>query len=95
MLPVDFFSADFPSPNPSTGPVSLPMVVGSDTPVSVLVFDVGGRLVRGFEDRLPAGRGSLRWDGQDESGQPVARGVYFLHVRSPLGSEVRRILIAR
>jgi hypothetical protein len=95
MVPLDFFSAGAPVPNPSAGPVSLPMVVGSDSPVRISVFDVGGRLVRDFQDRLPAGRGSVSWDGHDASGRLVARGIYFLHVRSPLGTEVRRILIAR
>jgi flagellar hook assembly protein FlgD len=71
------------------------MTVGSDSPVSVNVFDVGGRLVRQFEDRLPAGAGAVRWDGEDESGRPVTRGIYFMHVRTPLGSQMRRILIAR
>jgi len=56
---------------------------------------VGGKLVRGFQDRLPAGQAVIRWDGRDESGRLVARGVYFLNVQTPLGSQVRRILIAR
>jgi hypothetical protein len=46
--------------------------------VQVKVFDVSGRLVRTLADRMfEAGEHTLRWDGTDNDGRPVARGVYF------------------
>jgi hypothetical protein len=50
--------------------------------VEVKVFDVSGRLVRTLADRqFAAGRHTLTWDGVDDGGRQVARGVYFTQVK--------------
>jgi len=50
--------------------------------VQVQVFDVSGRLVRTVADRQFApGTHDLVWDGVDNAGRQVARGVYFTQVR--------------
>ncbi len=50
--------------------------------VEVRVFDVSGRLVRTLARRdFAAGEHRLTWDGADDSGRPLARGVYFTQVR--------------
>jgi len=52
--------------------------------VQVRVFDVSGRLVRTLADRQfapKAGGWTLTWDGTDDTGHQVARGVYFTQVK--------------
>ena len=50
--------------------------------VQVRVYDVTGRLVRTLADReFPAGNHSLVWNGRDDAGTQVARGVYFTQLR--------------
>jgi len=50
--------------------------------VEVKVFDVGGRLVRTLADRqFAAGKHTLTWDGVDNDGHQVSRGVYFTQVK--------------
>jgi hypothetical protein len=50
--------------------------------VQVLVYDVSGRLVRTLADRqFAAGTHDLVWDGVDNAGRQVARGVYFTQVK--------------
>jgi hypothetical protein len=50
--------------------------------VKIQIFDVAGRLVRNLADRnFVAGEHSLTWDGVDNSGKQVARGVYFAKVQ--------------
>ena len=50
-------------------------VSGSDR-VKVKLSDVTGRQIRTLADRaFPAGEHSLTWDGSDDSGNQVARGV--------------------
>ena len=50
--------------------------------VEVKVFDVSGRLVRTLADRqFAAGPQTLKWDGTDNVGRQVARGVYFTQVK--------------
>ena len=49
--------------------------------VKIRMYDVTGRLVRTLADRsFAAGEYDLSWDGSDDSGSQVARGVYFARV---------------
>ena len=50
--------------------------------VEVDVYDVSGRQIRKLADRMfPAGEHTLTWDGVNDRGQMVPRGVYFTQVR--------------
>jgi hypothetical protein len=60
--------------------------------VQVLLYDVTGRRVRQLADRVfPAGEHVLQWDGSDDAGAHVARGVYF--VRSNLPGDAKRVVV--
>jgi len=60
--------------------------------VQVQVYDVAGRRVRLLADRVfPAGEQTLVWDGTDDGGRKVARGVYF--VRSSTQKDAGRIVV--
>jgi hypothetical protein len=50
--------------------------------VEARVYDVSGRLVRTLADRrFPAGQHQLVWDGADDRGVRLSRGVYFVRLR--------------
>src|SRR5439155_25395105 len=50
--------------------------------VTARVYDLAGRMVRTLADRnFPAGEHELRWDGSDDQGRRMARGVYFTRLR--------------
>jgi hypothetical protein len=50
--------------------------------VEIKVFDVSGRLVRSLADKLfQAGEHTVQWDGVDDGGKRVPRGVYFTQVK--------------
>ncbi len=60
--------------------------------VQVSIYDVTGRKVRNLSDRVfPAGEHSIQWDGTDDGGSKVARGVYF--VRSSVQKDAGRIIV--
>jgi hypothetical protein len=60
--------------------------------VQVNVYDVAGRKVRRLADRVfPAGEAKLVWDGTDDAGNKVGRGVYF--VRSSTQPGAARIIV--
>ena len=61
-------------PSVSRTTSTLELARPSDTPSSVDVFDVSGRLVRRLA--LGAGSRSVDWDGRSSSGAPVGSGVY-------------------
>lgn len=56
-------------------------------PVSVTIFDAGGRLVRRLVERQEtAGWQSVVWDGMNDSGGRASAGVYFCQIR--VGTEI-------
>jgi len=60
--------------------------------VQIGIFDVTGRRVRSLADRVfPAGEQVLRWDGTDDAGGKVPRGVYF--VRTSTQKDAGRIIV--
>jgi hypothetical protein len=66
--------------------------IASSGRVQVNVYDVAGRKVRLLADRyFEAGEQTLVWDGTDDSGRKVARGVYF--VRSSTQEGAGRIIV--
>jgi len=50
--------------------------------VEIKVYDVSGRLIRTLADhQFTAGKHDIVWDGLDNGGRQVARGVYFTQVK--------------
>ena len=74
------------------GLVTVRFGVPSQGRVQVMLFDVSGRRVRQLADRVfPAGEQVLQWNGTDDAGTKVARGVYF--VRSSQEPQAKRIIV--
>jgi len=69
-------------PNPFRGSIHLAREHGTpfEEPINVQILGVDGRLVR--EMRLEGATATWTWDGQDERGDEVASGSYFLVLRS-------------
>jgi hypothetical protein len=68
-------------PNPSGGGTRAPFALPRATHVRLRVLDVRGHLVRTLVDEMrSAGQNAATWDGRDQSGRPVASGVYFLRL---------------
>jgi hypothetical protein len=76
-----------PTPNPTSGTVSIEYFSPAAGRAEIAVYDVRGRVVKALVLPSEAGTGSVTWDGCDETGAPVASGVYF--VRLTRGHEVR------
>jgi hypothetical protein len=66
----------------SSGMARIHLGLRLDDRVQIKVFDVTGRDIRLLADRrFTAGEHEIVWDGRDNLGRPVARGVYFTQVR--------------
>jgi hypothetical protein len=59
------------------------------------VYDLGGRLVRTlFRGEIARGEtGTIRWDGADEAGTPVAAGIYLCRLDLGTGETRQRRLV--
>ena len=67
------------SPNPFRVATNITFHLARPGPVVLRIYGVTGRLVRSVDAGwYPAGRHTLRWDGEDADGRKVAGGIYFL-----------------
>ena len=86
------------SPNPARGRAGIfyavPGVAGaSGSPVSIRLFDAGGRLVRTLVSgtRVP-GEYRVDWHGESDGGTVAGSGVYFLRMESAGQVATRKLL---
>jgi hypothetical protein len=68
--------------------------VGAEVEASI--FSVSGRLVATvFEGKLPEGGETVVWNGLDETGRPIASGVYFARVESSGEMQTAKLVYIR
>ena len=83
-------------PNPSTFSFAVDLVSANTGPVKVSVYSVQGTLVRTlFAGKAPQGLLTLVWDGDSDSGKPVAPGAYFIVARTDGGVLARKVILRR
>jgi predicted GH43/DUF377 family glycosyl hydrolase len=83
-------------PNPFNPRVAIDLSLPVSGPARLTVHDLQGRcLITLMSGVLEAGRHSLIWDGCDRTGEPVAAGVYLVHLRAPSGRASAKLLLAR
>jgi hypothetical protein len=82
-------------PDPFSGRVVIRFGLHAPGLVRLSVYDVQGRRVRGLVSSWqPSGEHQAVWDGQDESGSPVAAGVYLVRLTADgrvMNGSVRRV----
>ncbi len=83
------------TPNPAAAGTRLDLELPEALPARVRVYDVRGARVRSLVARdLPAGRHRLEWDGRDDTGQPVAPGLYLFQIEvGPLRSAQKVVVV--
>jgi hypothetical protein len=87
------FELGSPAPNPFRNGTRCAFVLPQATRVTLAVFDVTGRRVRGLvEGSFAAGPHAVEWDRRDERGVPVRAGIYFLRMDTPGVSLVEKLV---
>jgi len=70
-------------PNPFNGIAHLQVVLQHRADVELSIYDLHGRLIKNiFRGELTAGNHQFAWNGNDNSEQPVASGMYLAIVRA-------------
>lgn len=82
-------------PNPFNAETTLSFTVTTAGPVALTVFDLRGRVVRGWSGHYGAGTHSLTWDGRDEGGRAVASGVYIASARQGGAAIARKVTLLK
>ena len=85
---------NYPNPfNPST---TLSFELTRAAHVRLEIYDIRGARVRMLvNERRDAGAGTAIWNGTDESGRPVASGMYFARLVADELSDSRRLLLVK
>jgi hypothetical protein len=85
------------SPNPLNPEGTLTFVTTRPGPVSVKVFDLGGRLVRILksDSHLASGYHDVAIDGRGENGARLPSGVYYYRVETAEGTTAGRFAILK
>ena len=65
--------------------------------VTIQVFTLDGTLVRNIRrgEQREAGVWTDGWDGTNQGGRPVARGMYFIRILAPDIDEIRKVMVVR
>ena len=83
--------------NPNDGDEAI-LMYDIDDPgiVTVQVFALNGNMVRILQrGRQAEGTYQYLWDGRNNSGRIVARGVYFIRVVGPEVDEIRKVMVIK
>jgi predicted outer membrane repeat protein len=85
------------SPNPFNPSTTVHFRLPEAMLVTVEIFSVTGARVRVLASRLRFGPGDNRllWDGRNDRGSSVASGMYFIRLRTLLGSSVARAVLLK
>ena len=95
VLPVAMFLAQN-QPNPFNPATEIAFGLPATQKISLKIFDVNGRLIRTLADgEYPAGRHSLAWRGTDDSGRPVASGMYFYRLTGREQTVTNKMLLLK
>ena len=81
-----------------SGSANVRFGVAATGRVRVRLYDLAGRVVRTLADRTYAGSQeySVPWDGRDDTGRALARGVYFARIDYASGAAISgRIVMLR
>lgn len=84
------------APNPFNPVTSVRFEIASAGRVSLVIYDLKGRLVRQLVNELvEAGRYDASWDGRDGSGRVMASGPYFCRMQADGFSTVQKMLLIK
>ncbi len=84
------------TPNPFEAGTVIRFDLPEAAAVSLTVFDVNGRAVaRLTDEEWRAGRHSVMWNGEDQAGNRVGPGVYFVRMDAGGFSAIRKMMLLR
>ena len=83
-------------PNPFNPETTIRYDLAKAGKVRLIVYALNGQAVRTLVDeKRPAGRYSVAWDGRDDAGRAVASGVYLCRMAAGDYRMVRKLVLVR
>ena len=85
-----------PWPNPAQTSVTFRYRIGKPTPVKIQIFDVRGRIIRGWQGLYSTpGEHNFKWNLRDRRGARVPSGVYFYKLEAGRFTATRKMILLR
>jgi hypothetical protein len=83
-------------PNPFNPSTTISYDLPELSTVSLIVYDIQGREVMTLQDAdKPPGNYEVKWNGIDQSGNPVSTGVYFARLQAGVISKTIKMVYLR
>ncbi len=84
-------------PNPAPGETIIHYSIAQAGPISLTVYNLQGQKIKTIlkNQWSETGIHGQVWDGTDESGAPVANGIYFYQLQAQQNKQVRKVTIIR
>ncbi len=84
------------SPNPFNASTAIRYRLAETSEIRLSLYNLLGQEVRRLMDgEMPAGAHLALWDGRDDSGRPMASGVYLCRFRAEDFTQTKRIVLLR
>ena len=95
MLPKTFYLSQN-LPNPAISMTRIPFGVPKEAHITLTIYDISGKKVRTLMARTVAvGHHIINWNGKDDSGKRVAKGIYFYRMEAGKFKATRKLTILR
>lgn len=83
-------------PNPFNATTDIKFLVPNAGDVKIEIFNIKGQLIKTLiDDYIEPGVYSKTWDGSDNSGSPVASGVYFYKLTASGNIDTRKMVLMK
>ncbi len=84
------------TPNPFTRIADIHYALPKISEVSLKIYDISGTLVKTLVSTNQAARFyTVHWDGRDEPGRRLAKGIYFIRMDTPEYQKTRKLILVR
>jgi flagellar hook assembly protein FlgD len=83
-------------PNPFNPSTTITFLLAEPTNARLAIYNASGALVRTLlNGNLNAGAQRIQWNGTNDSGAPVASGVYFYRISADKETSTKKLLLLR
>ncbi len=83
-------------PNPFNPETTIQFSIANKEETELIVYNVKGQRVRTLiKDKLEAGKYTIRWQGENDTGKQVSSGVYFYKLKAGDFSSVQKMLLLK
>ena len=94
VVPVVMTASSYP--NPFSAETTISYSVPKDGLATLTVYNTKGQVVRTLANaNVKAGNFTATWNGKDDSGNPVANGIYFLRLENGNQRLIKKMLLSK